>query len=116
MSSTNWHPTHRTRAGVEVEATFRGGLWCAKPKGLGEILSGAQCNKDEFSALFELIPNPVTIPLDLAKRILGRSSRDTHAAILDWDNFETLLADAEREEAKHDASATRGPTELVENL
>jgi hypothetical protein len=71
---TDFKPTHRTRAGVEVEAGLDGA--CIRVKMTNALPArtyGVLLYEDEFETLFERIPveKTVTITLKLAKRLAG---------------------------------------------
>ena len=92
----SWKATHRAKAGVEVMAVKREtGTWmvsmpCTRT-------SGACFLEDELDALFELIPQMVRIPLDVA-RGLARSANDhTCISTNSRDSLEAAIAESEQE-------------------
>jgi len=98
--SSDWKPTHVTRAGVEVMASGIGESQNCKRAifGVGDgLTSDVLCTSAGFDALFEPIPKPkmVEIPVAKAKEMLATLKRQA----LTWDDLSDAIAAAEKEAA-----------------
>jgi hypothetical protein len=102
MTDVKRHPTHRTRAGVEVIKVAIPLSERFYARFLGLEGQGVLFSREEFDALFEPIPKPatVTIPLDLARHLNDHSFTVSGCSCAFHRELRALIAEAERGEAK----------------